>query len=563
MATAMSRQQSGRKDAPLDFQYCRTPPEFFRLAFDKLKEATLPQKTIAVVKDDISSYFAGNAAKPAKIIENFATPLSEHLVKTAEATETALTPLLPTWHRIIQENLKHLVKITAGRRQTNISRLNKTIQMLSDGISSTNEPIASSSCQSTIAYVRSVNRLSADFRPFFWTWFSQPGAGLNIIEACHLHHDLRRVALIEILLAFVDTPRLTDFFKDSLPVKLGSPLSYLSFVHELLDISNADQILALFVHPPGVFQHVVDFALHYAGPGSDVEVRFEAISLIGKIWVKLPRQVEHVRRRRLSDGVASVADSMLDTLRMACRDPRTPQVQIVAHAALFLLWDAAANQAIGFNGGSSSSVLRVLWDMLVFSMFGNRSFEHVYFYIVSSFCRWLPNRFHNEIDLGPVVEQMGRQVKISGLVNVDIDLLLVVAQHSALTAIQGVMLLELVGQLAVSDVVYGRLATTPFIVLLCRFKREPAVVTYLKGYVCALIGSLRNQDDIDQLSLSSSPSEYYKRLLVIEVLAKVLHLRHEEFESVVDEVKDMLWTCVDSHEDLKSLGYFIAADKDQ
>lgn len=544
------------RDVLATFQQCRTPEEFFRLSFEKLSD--IPASSLAAVKEDVAKYFAETGVRKASLNDMPQTPFQRWCLPPQPQShrrlsgvpieeKESLVDFVPAWLQLLKQNLKQLVRVATGKRQHHVGRLYKTLQMVGDAMTSQDLNVATMAGQIVVALGRGVVRLSTDFQPFLWTWFSHSYGGLHIMESIYFTHTdfgLEQIPLIDFILTF-SQGHLQDLFKDALPAKLASPFTFLSFVHQLLHIASSDQISRLFSKEANVSKHVLDFALHYSGPTSAICDRVEAVALLAKLWLCLPEQLE------LSP---MATEAVLDTFKMACRDPRSSEVQIVSHAALFCLFDAAVHRHI------SSEFQFTIWDMLVFSMFGNRPYEHVYCFIVASFCECLQH--HLDANLASIIDQMTRQVKISGLATVDIDLFLMLAQHVSLDAKQAVSLLQLVGQVVSNDVIYGREASIPFIVLLCRYKQEASVVRFLRDFSQSLIESLRATDDSSVLINRLAHSDYHKRVLSIEILAKILHLQEEEFEPLVVEVKELLATTADLHLDVHSLGYFIPVETD-
>ncbi|XP_062508379.1 uncharacterized protein LOC134184649 [Corticium candelabrum] len=534
------------------FQQCRTPEEFFRLSFNKL--LNVPPSTLSAVKDDVSKYFTGTGARtslnemPESPFQRWCLPRKK---KSGASTESELhenlVNFVPAWLLIVKQNMKQLVRTVTGKQQQNVGRLYKTLHMLGGVMTSRDVNDVAKAGHLLVALGRGAIRISSDFRTFLWAWFSHSYGGLHILESLYFTYcdcGLERIPIIDLILSF-SQGHLQDFFKNALPAKLASPRTFLSFVHQLLHMASSDQLSMLFCREPEVSKHVLDFALHYSGPTLAISDRIEAITLLAKMWLCLPKQME------LSPGAT---EAVLDTFKMTCRDPRSSEVQIVSHAVLFSLFDAAIQNQI------SSEFQFTVWDMLVFSMFGNRSFQHVYRFIVASFCECLQK--HMDFNVGSIIEQVTRQVKTSGLLMVDIDLFLVLAQHTALDVTQALVLLQLLGQIMSSDVIYGREVSIPFIVLLCRYKQETSVVRFLCDFARSLIESLRVTDDSSVLVSQLTYDDYHKRVLSIEILAKILHLQEEEFEPLVDEVKELLATTDDLHLDVHSLGYFIPVETD-
>jgi hypothetical protein len=546
------------RDVLATFQQCRTPEEFFRLSFEKLPG--ISAASLAAVKENIAKYFSGTGGRAASLNEMPQSPFQQWCLiglprglsrrrKSDEAKEQKekLVDLVPAWLQLVKQNLKQLVRVATGKRQQNVGRLYRTLTMVGDAMTSQDVDAAAVAGQIVIGLGRGVLRVSVDFQPFLWTWFSHSYGGLHILESIYFTHSdggMDQIPVIDFILTF-SQGHLQDVFKDAIPAKLASPVTFLSFVHQLLHIASASQLDHLGKDPQ-TLKHVLDFALHYSGPTSSVCDRIEAITLLSKLWLCLPEQME----------LTLVAtDAVLDMFRMACRDPRSSEVQIVSHAALFCLFDATIEHQI------SSSFQFTIWDMLVFSMFGNRSFEHVYCFIVTSFCECL--RRHLTVNVASIIDQMTRQVKSSGLVMVDLELLLVLAQHAALDVRQAVSLLHVLGQIVSTDAIYGRVASIPFIVLLCRFKQEESVLKFLHDFSHQLIDSLTTTDDLSTLIHCLAHTDYYKRVLSIEILAKVLHLQEAEFEPLVVEVKRLLMTTADMHFDVHSLAYFIPVETDE
>lgn len=81
--------------------------------------------------------------------------------------------------------------------------------------------------------------------------------------------------------------------------------------------------------------------------------------------------------------------------------------------------------------------------------------------------------------LDPLLKQMAEH----GFSNLDFDLLLEIAKHPRLPLKQGLLLAHQLGKLALHDLVFGRCASIPFLVLINRFVEEDDMVRYCEKYV--------------------------------------------------------------------------------
>jgi hypothetical protein len=110
------------------------------------------------------------------------------------------------------------------------------------------------------------------------------------------------------------------------------------------------------------------------------------------------------------------------------------------------------------------------YKAIIFSLIENHQDTFVRDYIISNLIITLRN--HEDVPVHVVVEPLVKQHAAHGYSNVDFDFFLVLAKHPKLPVKHAMLLLHLLGKIALNDIVFGRLACIPFLVLANRFSEE-------------------------------------------------------------------------------------------
>lgn len=108
------------------------------------------------------------------------------------------------------------------------------------------------------------------------------------------------------------------------------------------------------------------------------------------------------------------------------------------------------------------------------------------------------------------------------------------------------MLLDVLGKMAVSDALHGRVATVPLLIILNRFADENSIIDFVEQY-CKLALTLFINVEKRAHAGDTGASEQtgkqarkggldvgeIRRTLILEALAKIIHLEHGSFNAVI------------------------------
>lgn len=138
------------------------------------------------------------------------------------------------------------------------------------------------------------------------------------------------------------------------------------------------------------------------------------------------------------------------------------------------------------------------------------------------------------------------------------------------------MLADVLGKMCVSDALHGRVATVPLLILLNRFAEEQTVIDFVEQYaklaLTLFIKVEKKAHAVDESGMSSKSkdgldSAEIRRTLILEIIAKIIHLNHQEYN---DRIRTFLANTTaeysaifrSEHPGLRTLVTFLGADED-
>ena len=328
--------------------------------------------------------------------------------------------------------------------------------------------------------------------------------------------------------------RLSSLFAIHLRAVMPSPLSYMALAHDLLEPMAANRECMDALVREGVIDLIIGLALRHGEPQLAPDVRGTALSLLCEIWLLIPQEIEMGAR-------ADVPKAILTLLKKAARDASL-SLQIGALTNLFQLLSGFANEA--------HSYAPYIYKTLIFSLIENHANEVAREFIVCNIIQTLESMPH--VPVGVVVEPVVKQASLHGYNNLDFDFFISLSKHPRLTVRHGLMTLDLLGKICLNDPLFGRVGTVPFLILAKRFGEEEVVQEYMERFAKVALsmfmhietrpdahpelGRRRNEEAANIIHI--------RRTLVMEVIAKIAHLRNPEYNS---RMKPLLLTVGEQH----------------
>ena len=328
--------------------------------------------------------------------------------------------------------------------------------------------------------------------------------------------------------------RLSSLFAIHLRAVMPSPLSYMALAHDLLEPMAGNRECMDALVREGVIDLIIGLALRHGEPQLAPDVRGTALSLLCEVWLLIPQEIEMGAR-------ADVPKAILTLLKKAARDASL-SLQIGALTNLFQLLSGFANEA--------HSYAPYIYKTLIFSLIENHANEVAREFIVCNIIQTLEAMPH--VPVGVVVEPVVKQASLHGYNNLDFDFFISLSKHPRLTVRHGLMTLDLLGKICLNDPLFGRVGTVPFLILAKRFGDEEVVQEYIERFAKVALsmfmhietrpdahpelGRRRNEEAANIIHI--------RRTLVMEVIAKIAHLRNSEYNS---RMKPLLLTVGEQH----------------
>jgi hypothetical protein len=414
------------------------------------------------------------------------------------------------------------------------------------GLVSNNPDVALWCCRIITHLVAKLSEVvdAAHLQQHCWDWFngvsasSGKGGSPQDIAASGLNAAVTAIAknpdLKLGIIAMIDgiaNKELGTLFNTALRLVLPTPLKYMSFVCDTLETFLEErETMEEALMSQGVVKFWVDLAKVHCETNVATEVRCAAFHLITEIWNQIPKAVE---------AYPSMPKLLLGLLKKGTRD-KSAVLNITAITCLFELLD-------NFAESDSVSFAPYVYKTLIFSLIENHENELVYDYIMSNMSYALEK--HPQVPVGVMVEPMTKQATLKGYSNNDFNGFVTLSKHPRLSLRHGLLLGDLLGKIAINDPIYGRVASIPLLMIVNRFHNEPTMQEYVERFSKVALSMLmhietrdkvakRTKDDGKKITgqkkrLHITPRKaeerevgQVRRILILEVLAKVIHLGH-------------------------------------
>eukprot|EP00698_Gefionella_okellyi_P018549 TRINITY_DN5570_c0_g1_i1.p1 TRINITY_DN5570_c0_g1~~TRINITY_DN5570_c0_g1_i1.p1 ORF type:complete len:1254 (+),score=279.86 TRINITY_DN5570_c0_g1_i1:91-3852(+) len=350
-----------------------------------------------------------------------------------------------------------------------------------------------------------------------WKWFITPvSGGLDAVIDCVRRSDEMKLTVFPIVEQFCKK-HLHDLFSTHLRTALPKTAAYLVFIHELFlplaeSRAGGERLVA-----EGVVQYLLDISIKYADGGFAMEERLAALGLVTDVWRLFPDQVEQKQ-----DGCRLV----LTVLKKGCRDVHT-DIQVLSLGYMFGLLDSFIP--------SHNAFAPVLYKTLIFCLIENNGDDVVREYTVANMTILLETQ--PSIPVGILVEPLVKQLLVRGYTNTHFDFLIALSKHARLSVKHALMLLDVFGKMSVSDALHGRVATVPLLIILTRFHSDQQVVEYIEQYgklvLTLFINVEKRNAQTEQKLVEAVDTSDVRQMLILEVLAKIVHLNLPKFNTLL------------------------------
>ena len=347
------------------------------------------------------------------------------------------------------------------------------------------------------------------------------GTGLRSFISCFNRHPDIKISLFG-MLDNICKSRCFHFFTQAVNADLNSPSAMIPFIHELLPVLKTHLTISRALVADGIIDYWVDFACKHAEcsagvsaqlltENADVTVAL-SLALILQLWMDFPDQV---------DSRTEVTQNILTLLRKGVRHS-SKSVTLSTIVNLF--------QALDFFTEEKSRFAPFIYKVLVFSLVEHYPNEPIRDFIASNFCQCLTKL--NNLPVHIILDPLLKQMALHGFSNLDFDLLLAIAKHPRLPVKHGLLLAHQLGKLALQDLVFGRCASIPFLVLINRYIGEDAMLRYCEKYIKVDLSLFMKSFEDEKLQNANSSitlldNSIYnqKRSISLELLAKLVHLK--------------------------------------
>jgi hypothetical protein len=261
--------------------------------------------------------------------------------------------------------------------------------------------------------------------------------------------------------------------------------------------------------------------------------RIAALELNVQLWVTFPE---------IFDDIPQASRLALSLLKKGVMDEFV-ELQIASVTLLFHLLDSLADRRHPFAP--------YLYKSLIFALIGSADNEVLHEYLLFNMIDTL-NKFSN-IPVGVLVDPLVKQMAKEGYNNLLFDLYVAISKHDRLDIEPALKLANILGQIALNDPIFGRLASVPFMNIIQSFPDSSNKVTVmeyvkkffklsLKSFLSLELGILKSNLEEETLELQSLP---------LECMGKILEFGRKNFTPKVSEsIEQMLSSAAKHYADI-------------
>ncbi|KNC55320.1 uncharacterized protein AMSG_10966 [Thecamonas trahens ATCC 50062] len=391
--------------------------------------------------------------------------------------------------------------------------------------------------------------------PELWRWFITPVTGGMdcLVESFARHHDIK-AALFGVFDVF-GRSSFHELFHTHLPRKLAQPHRYMAFVHEMLEPLAAHSAARAAIVKDGTFELLLEQGLSGASGDRHPALRMTAVLFLAEFWNLFEPEL----------ASRPETETILALLKKATRDASIP-LRITALTLLFNLMEefAGARRKRTAQNSDATGLGASIYKTLVIALVDAQGTSTIRPFLLSNFAVFFQSlaaqKADNPLPLSLLLDPLIKQLTGCMLSMEDFDFLLVIAKLPWLSRAHVLLLLQFLGTVTVEDTLYGRVAAIPFLILINRFHKERRVQAYLAEFASATLQffvsttppSIMPKYDPANKSVRPTPQrmevEEWKRrkILVLEVLAKVIHLYHDTLNA---ELRPIIYSVLSKHRD--------------
>ena len=304
------------------------------------------------------------------------------------------------------------------------------------------------------------------------------GRTLNCFEA----HPDSRTLLIPVYDLFAHG-NILSLIREVIPGRFDHTVELLSFLNELLPLLAQNDTWKAILAQGGVCEHLLSLCAASLGANAvcGVDERVQALELVSTVWTSFahymdqqPQEREWISKsildlirgncavRLIGHASAGVSHSSQDAGSLGSDRADMEVVPLTAVTCLFRLLDT-------FTAGQSRFA-PLCYKALIFTLIESHDTEFLRDYVSRNLCLALQQ--HPDIPVQVLVEPLVKQTSMHGYHNTDFDFFLVLAKHARLSIRHALLLMHLLGKIALNDMVFGRLAAVPFLVMVTRFSKD-------------------------------------------------------------------------------------------
>jgi hypothetical protein len=445
----------------------------------------------------------------------------------------------------------HQLVAHAGSMCTLLRNDNSVIPMVMHtlrlGMFSPNVNIVSSITSFFVALISKLE--SSSSREIMWNWFvlGPGGVGVNtglhgVLAALKTHRSVLsgvRPGMWQLLNLMVsgpsDVPISTRAKANSRGVSallckhlremLPNPVIYMNAVNEMLmGMISASEDVHEAAKKEGAARQLIEFTLAHAdstrlteeqsmfkAAENNVDIqktreRIAALELNVQLWITFAE---------VFDEIPQATRLALSLLKKGVAD-ESVELQVASVTLLFHLLDNLAEKRHAFAP--------YLYKSLIFALIGSADNEALHEYLLFNMIITL-EKFSN-IPIGVLIEPLIKQVAKEGYNNLFFDLFAALAMHDRLDIDAGGKMANLLGQIALNDIIFGKLAMVPFIHIMKRFlegKTKQIMQDYivnfmklsLKAFLTIQINIMKHGETDDSTAQQSLPIELMNQILEI------------------------------------------------
>lgn len=428
------------------------------------------------------------------------------------------------WYQNIYTNSTHLADLLGLDKGISLTFV---LNALKSGLLSRSVEVVQWTC-------RLFSKLALDLHdkrlmPEAWAWFVLPQSGLELSFLVTQKHEAARGVAMEFLLHF-SADRFVDLFTIYLRNFMQETADYLAFVTDLLGQVRHSKTTLEELHTTGVTGYWCELAFRETEMdcGRSNSAKLFAMSFLMDVWKQFyAKQTEDI-----------IGETLVNCYRRTSRE----ELIVVKLTSVALLFECL-EELVRLKNKSAVQ----LYKSLTFVFLENYACVELRELICYSFKDLL--EAHAMIPTKILIDTLVRRLQLAetAYFSFEFDFFMALAVHQATEVESAVLLIDVLGKVYISDVVFARAASVPFTALASRFISREPMARYLEAFCDLAIktavavsksmprpgySSLKTNSKVEAVNVASSR---HKRTVLLDMVCWIVQQEAHALNTVIKD----------------------------